>query len=46
MKPFTDAEMQALYGSREEYERRVRDVFDRMVRERTLLPGDAELMMG
>jgi len=44
MKRFTDAEMQSLYGSREEYERRVRDAFDRMVRERILLPGDADLM--
>jgi hypothetical protein len=43
-RPFTDEEMDALYGSREEYERRVRERLDGMVQERVLLPGDGAFM--
>jgi hypothetical protein len=44
MKRFTDEQMKTLYGSREEYERRVRAKLEDMTRERWLLPEDAELM--
>jgi hypothetical protein len=43
MRRFTDAEMQALYGSGDEYARRVRVHLDEMVRDRFLLPDDCEL---
>ena len=43
-RPFTDEEMNALYGSRDEYERRVRERFAGMVQERVLLPGDGDFM--
>jgi hypothetical protein len=44
MKRFTDEQMTALYGSREEYERRVRARLDQMVEERWVLPEDVPLM--
>jgi hypothetical protein len=46
LRRFTEAEMQGLYGSREEYERRVRASLDGMVRDRFLLPEDEEVFLG
>jgi len=43
MRRFTDAEMQAWYGTRGEYERRVRVHVDGMIRDRFLLPEDVEV---
>ena len=44
MKPFTDEQMQALYGSRGEYEQRVRARLDQMVDDGFLLARDRELV--
>ncbi len=44
MEPFTEAQMETLYGSRSEYERRVRAQLDEMVDARFLLVQDRELM--
>jgi hypothetical protein len=44
MKPFTEAQLEALYGSRSEYERRVRTRLDEMVDARFLLVQDRSLM--
>ena len=46
LRRFTDAEMQALYGSPDEYERRVRAAVDAMVGERFLLPEDVGRFLG
>ena len=43
MQRFTDAEMDERYGSRDEYERRVRASLDEMVRDRFLLTEDRDL---
>jgi hypothetical protein len=45
LRRFTDAEMQARYGSRDEYERRVRASLDEMVGDRFLLPEDVEIFL-
>jgi hypothetical protein len=44
MKAFTDEEMGALYGTRQEYERRVMVKLDEMVDQRLLLPQDRSVM--
>jgi hypothetical protein len=44
MKRFTDGQMNELYASREEYERRVRAKLEEMIGGRWLLPQDAHLM--
>jgi hypothetical protein len=44
MRPFSDGEMQTLYGSQEEYERRIRIRLDQMVVDGFLLQQDTNLM--
>jgi hypothetical protein len=44
MRPFSDGEMQTLYGSPEEYEQRIRTRLDQMVADGFLLPEDTDLM--
>jgi len=46
LRRFTDAEMHALYGSRDEYERRVRARLEGMVGDRFLLAEDRDLFTG
>jgi hypothetical protein len=44
MRPFSEEQMQALYGSREEYQRRIRARLDQMVVDGFLLQSDINLM--
>jgi hypothetical protein len=45
MKPFSEEQMKSLYGTREEYERRVKAKLNLMIQEGWLLPEDASLMI-
>jgi len=45
MKRFDDEQMQALYGSHKEYQRRVRSRLEDMVVDRWIQPEDVDLMM-
>lgn len=44
MRPFSKEKMKALYGSREHYLQLVNEKIDQMVRDRWIMPEDADLM--
>ena len=44
LRPFSDEKMKELYGSRERYLQLVNEQIDQMVRDRWIMPEDADLM--